>query len=382
MSMGCAKRPTRAVTQAMSIAETLMQLRIFYEDSRRDGPLAAGGLGPHLENLYTKRRSFELRHVLSVADCLKAAGLVLANDSIHDVLRVLDAIAKLVETGRYPFSELFMEQGHGNAPRQFVPDGLRFMRFKKHIVPGDSALASFAKLLVPHAQGMNPERILGTLRELERDHSMSEYAHHPMDLTLGVMDGITWSALDVLDLRSSDVSLYDRLMSPANFERRGEAWCEARKAPGTAFAVGLDYLPYQQPSRTTERKIKTPIVGFDSLRTEVRIATAAFVDYLRGDLGHQSGILPQMCERLCDSTTTSRFVGFTPSGMSALDPAAPQLMEIKYLVHKPTVHATDLNPLYVSSSMHDWLAHGNELPGICRNVTMEVSHARTRPLPL
>jgi hypothetical protein len=370
VDMGSQKRPTRAVTQAMSIAETLMQLRVYYEDSRRHGALGAGTIGTRIENYYSKRRTSELRQVLSVGDCIKAVGLVLADDKIHDVLRVLDAIIGLVEAGKYSFSDMFTEPGVGhNAPRTFTPDCLRFTRFSKHVQSGDNVLFSFANLLAPHASGMNPDRILSTLRELERSHALSDYSHRLLDMNMGNENGMVWTALDAEEARHSDVQMCDKMLSTDNFDRRGNTWQQLRKNSEVAPRDLLVFWPYQERPRPDSKQLTTPFVSVDSYRGEVRIASAAIVDRMNGKLNKNSGVLKKMCDYLSDSTTTSRFTGFTPSGMSALDPAAPQLLELTYLRHNPERHAVSLNPQFVSNSMHNWMAPGKDKPGVCAAIT-------------
>jgi hypothetical protein len=366
--MGSEKRPTRAVAQAMSVAESIMQLRVYYEDSRRYGPVSAGTLGTNLERFYTKRRTSELRQILSVSDCIKAVGLILANDRIHDVLRVLDAIIGLLEAGKVVFSELFMEPGNSSsAPPVFSSDGVRVMRFSKHVQTGENTMSSFAKLLVPYASGMNAERMVRTLHELERSHSLRDYSHGVIDMTLGVDSGTTYSGLDAEEMRESDPGLFGKLTCVDNFERRGNLWREIRKDKSLPLYHQLLVLPYEQEIK--DRAVVTPFVSVDSFRGEVRICTAAVIHRLCGKLTGDSGMLRKMCDRLSDSTTTSRFVGFTPSGMSGVDPAAPQLLQMTYLRHNADRHDISLNPQFVASSMHNWMAPGVVMPGICNQVT-------------
>ena len=364
--MGSKKRPTRAVSQAMSIAETMMQLRVHYADSRRYGPVAAGGLGVQLENYYSKRRTSELRYVLSVGDCVKAVGLVLADDHIHDVLRVLDAISGLLESGKYGFAEVFMEPGPvPNSPSVFTTDSIRYMRFNKYVQTGENTLSSFAKLLVPYAAGMNPDRLLRTLRELERSHSLADYPHHPMDMVMGSESGKTWTALDADDVRQSDVNIFNKMTSVSNFNQLGEMWREIRKDSQLSPMDQLIALPYQQISRTTGRPLFTQFVTVDSYRGEVKIATAAFVDRVNGNLAEKSGLMRKVLKRLETSTTTSRYIGFLTTG---IDPGAPHLLDLSYIRHQGGCHEVSINPQFVSDKMHDWMAPGTAMPGVCRDI--------------
>jgi len=58
--------------------------------------------------------------------------------------------------------------------------------------------------------------------------------------------------------------------------------------------------------------------------------------------------------------------------MSSLDPAAPQLMEMRYLRHRPGIHTSTLNHQFVPVATHEWIAPGEELPRMCREVTSEI----------